>query len=437
MRVLVLGAGLIGTATAWFAAADGHEVTVIDRQPGPALETSFANGGQISVSHAEPWANPHAPAQILRWLGREDAPLLFRLRADPALWAWGLRFLVECLPGRTLDNIRQLVHLGVYSRATLQQLRRDTGIAYDHLERGILHFFTTPASLEAGLAAARAMAEHGCDSRPLDGAGCVTVEPALAGSTVPILGGTFTPADESGDAHRFTTELALRAQRRGVRFRFLTRVERLRVEAGRFSAADLVGPEGRPERVQAEACVVACGSYSPQLLRPLGIAAPVYPAKGYSITLPLEAGAVAPVTSLTDDEHKLVFSRLGQRLRVAGTAEFAGHDTRVNQVRCQAIARRVAALFPRVGDLDRAEPWAGLRPATPGNVPLIGPSRVPGLYLNTGHGTLGWTHACGSGRALADLLAGRRPEVDFRFLGAAGVRPRVPATSATASSSPP
>lgn len=422
MRVLVLGSGLLGTTTAWYLSQRGHEVVVVDRQPGSGLETSFANGGQISVSHAEPWANPHAPAQILRWLGREDAPLLFRLRADPAMWAWGLRFLLECLPSRTHRNIAQLVNLGIYSRAALQALRRETGITYDHLERGILHFFTTPESLAAGVDAAAAMRQYGCDSHPVTREECLDLEPALKHATVDIVGGTFTSTDESGNAHVFTKKLAALCAARGVRFEYETRVLALRVEGGAVGAVSVQTGTQPSRDLRADAYVVALGSYSPLLLRPLGLSVPVYPAKGYSITLPVRPDDDAPVVSLTDDEHKLVFSRLGNELRVAGTAELNGYNTEINPVRCEAIVARVKSLFPRAGDFSQARYWTGLRPATPGNVPLIGQSRIRNLYLNTGHGTLGWTHSCGSGKALAELIDGRVPEVDFTFLGVRGKR---------------
>ena len=417
MRVLVLGAGVVGTASAWYLSGAGHDVTVVDRQPGPGLETSFANGGQISVSHAEPWANPGAPAKILKWLAKEDAPLLFRLRADSAQWSWGLRFLRECLPGRTRDNIVQILNLGQYSRAALQALRAETGIRYDHLERGILHFYTSPAEFEAALEPARVMREFGVDRQLKTPAECVALEPALESARERIAGGTYTPTDESGNAHKFTSELARLCAARGVTFRFGTRVRALLRAGDRIDGVRVVGADGQEETVTAGAYLLALGSYSPLLLRPLGLSIPVYPAKGYSISVLVTHRERAPTVSLTDDEYKLVFSRLGDELRVAGTAELTGYDTRINQVRCESIVRRTAELFPGFGDLSQARFWTGLRPATPGNVPLIGRFALSNLFLNTGHGTLGWTQACGSGRAIADIISGRVPEVDFRFAG--------------------
>lgn len=417
MRVAVLGAGVVGTASAWYLAAAGHEVVVADRQPVPGNETSFANGGQISVSHAEPWANPHVLPQVLRWLGREDAPLLWRWRADPAQLAWGLRFLGECLPGRTRRNIRAIVALALYSRGCLQALRRETGIAYDHLERGILHVYTDPDACAQAALAARTMREFGLDREPVSAARCIEIEPALAAVRDRLAGGDYTPSDESGDAHRFTRALAERAAGAGVEFRTATTIERLVRGGGRDVAGVLVdGPDGR-ELLTADAYVVALGSYSPLLLRPLGIRLPVVPAKGYSATIPLGPDSRAPTVSLTDDERKLVISRLGDRLRVAGTAEFAGYDLSLNEVRCRAILARIAELFPDLKPAGEARLWCGLRPATPSNVPFIGRTRYDNLWLNTGHGTLGWTLSCGSGAALADLIGGRRPLPEFPFAG--------------------
>lgn len=417
MRVTVLGAGVVGVTSAWYLAADGHEVTVIERQPRPAQETSLANGGQISVSHAEPWANPQAPWKALKWLGREDAPLLWRLRADPAQWAWGLRFLRECTAQRARANVGAIVRLGLASRAALQSLRRELALEYDQLERGILHFYTDRREFERAVPQAALMREFGCERVPQTAAQCLAIEPALAGSRVPIVGGTYTASDESGDARRFTEALAQHAAARGVRFRYGESVTALQVAGGKLTGVRLVSGEC----VSADITVLALGSYSPLLLKPLGIRLPVYPAKGYSVTLALPDGVAAPVVSLTDDGRKIVISRLGQTLRVAGTAEFNGYDTSVNPVRCAALRRRIGEIFPELAAVSELDRWAGLRPATPGNVPLIGDmasAGLGGLWLNTGHGTLGWTLACGSGRLLADLVAGRDPGLEakpYRF----------------------
>ncbi len=413
MRVTVLGAGVVGVTSAWYLAADGHEVTVIERQPLPAQETSFANGGQISVSHAEPWANPQAPWKALKWLGREDAPLLWRLRADPAQWTWGLRFLRECTAARARANVAAIVRLGLASRSALQDLRRQLAMEYDHLERGILHFYTDAREFEHAIPQAALMREFGCERVPQTAAQCLAIEPALAGSRVPVVGGTYTAGDESGDARQFTETLARHAAARGVRFRHGESVTALHGDGGKLTGVRLASGEC----VSADITVLALGSYSPLPLKPLGVRLPVYPAKGYSVTLALPDRMPAPTVSLTDDGHKIVISRLGHRLRVAGTAEFNGYDTSVNPVRCAALLRRMHEIFPALRTVAQVEYWAGLRPATPGNVPLIGDmtgAGLAGLWLNTGHGTLGWTLACGSGRLLADLVAGRDPGLESK-----------------------
>lgn len=420
MKIIVLGAGVTGVATAWYLRKAGHEVTVIDRREGAGLETSYANGGQISASHAVPWANPRAPLQLLRWLGREDAPLLFRLRADPQQWRWGLAFLRECTPARLRHNIRQLVALGGYSRAMLGALRAETGIQYDQLTRGILHFYTSTDEWRGALRAVPLMRDAGCALVTQSTDECMALEPALAPLRRRIVGGTYTPGDESGDAWRFTRELAALCAARGVEFRYGASITGIRQEtAGRITGVDVVAADGVPERITADGYVVCLGVHSAALLRPLDVHLRIYPVKGYSVTLPVLDPQRAYTVSLTDDEHKLVFSRLGERLRIAGTAEFAGYDTTLNPARCTAILRRVAELFPGAGDIDHAQLWAGLRPATPSNVPYIGGTHHANLYLNTGHGTLGWTQACGAGAAIADHVSGRKPAVDFAFCGPA------------------
>ncbi len=424
-HVIVLGAGVTGITTAWFLRQAGHGVTVVDRQPGAGLETSFANGGQVSVSHAEPWANPGAPWKVLKWLAREDAPLLFRLRPDLNQWLWGLSFLRECLPSRTRHNIRQIVNLGLYSRATLRKLRSETGLQYDALQRGILHFYTSQAEFDAAQAPARLMREHGCELDMKTADECVAIEPALAQCRDRIVGGSMTPSDESGDAHRFTQELARRCAEAGVVFRYETRIVGVERAAERIEGIRVASAEGRVETLRGDRVVLCLGSYSAAFARELGIGLRIYPAKGYSVTLPVTAPEHSYSVSLTDDEYKLVFSRLGDRLRIAGTAELNGWDTSLNLVRCEAIVRRTRELFPQMTDGQGAQYWTGLRPATPSNVPCIGRTKIANLYLNTGHGTLGWTHACGSGQAIADIVGGRVPEVDFAFTGPAATRPRL------------
>jgi len=419
MKVAILGAGVTGIAAAWYLHQSGHEVTVIDRQASAGMETSFANGGQISVSHAEPWANPQAPAKVWKWLGREDAPLLFRLRADIHQWMWGLAFLRECTPERTRHNIRQIVALGLYSRASLQALRTQTGIEYDQLTRGILHFYTDREEFDHAQAPAALMREVGCDLAMKSADECVAIEPALAPVRHLLAGGSLTASDESGDAHKFTTALAQLCERAGVKFEYGADILGLRQEGGRISGVAVERAGGKRASIAADAYLVCMGSYSPRLLGPLGVHLPIYPAKGYSVTMPVADAARAHTVSLTDDGHKLVFSRLGDRLRIAGTAELTGYDTDINEVRCKAILKRAMELFPDAGDASQAQFWAGLRPATPSNLPYIGKTRHDNLYIDTGHGTLGWTMACGSGRAIADIISERRPEVDFAFTGMA------------------
>ena len=423
MHVIVLGSGLLGVSTAYYLSQLGHQVSVVDRQATPAAETSFANGGQISVSHAEPWANPGAPLKVLKWLGKEDAPLLFRLRADQRQWLWGLQFLRECTPARTRHNIEQIVRLGTYSRETLQQLRTSTGLNYDQRTQGILHFYTSPQEFESALAPTQQMRELGCERQLVSADEAVRIEPALAHIRPQLAGATYTAEDESGDANRFARELVKLCEAAGVRFLMSHTITALREVGGEIDHVEATDSEGRFQRLRADAYVLAMASLSPLYAAPLGIQLPIYPAKGYSVTMPVKDASMAHQVSLTDDEYKLVFSRLtgpgGDRLRIAGTAEFNGYDRDLNRVRCEAIVRRVEELFPGAGHTDQASFWTGLRPATPSNVPIIGKSKIPNLFMNTGHGTLGWTHACGSGKSIARIISGLQPEVDFTFTGIA------------------
>ncbi len=413
MKIIILGAGVVGTTSAWYLQQAGHEVTVIDRQPGAGLETSFANGGQISASHSVPWANPGAPLKILKWLGKEDAPLLFRFKADLVQWRWGLQFLRECTPGRTRANIRTLVTMGVYSRTALQALRAETNLQYDHLERGILHFFTDREQFEHGVKASKMMTQFGLKVEAKTVAECIALEPALASAQNKLAGGTYTASDESGDAYLFTERLAALAKTKGVNFRYNTQVVDLARTNDRITGVMIRDAAGLVSEVKAGAYVVAMGSYSPLLLKPLGITILVYPAKGYSVTFPIRTGSMAPHVSLTDEAYQMVFSRLGDRLRIAGTAELNGYNTELNPARCESIVRRALELFPDVGHRSEAKFWTGLRPATPNNVPYIGKTRYGNLFLNTGHGTLGWTLACGSAKLLADRVDGRSTDISI------------------------
>jgi D-amino-acid dehydrogenase len=399
MKVIVLGAGIIGVATAWYLLEEGHDVTVVERQPEAALETSFANGAQISVCFCEPWANAGAPFKVARWMLQDDSPLLFRPRLDPHQWRWALSFLGQCNDAAFARNVQQLVALGRYSHESLKSVVAQTGIEYDRLERGILHFFSSAADYESGIAAASLMRQHGVDRRVLGREEVLQVEPALQAFGDRIHGGTYTPSDESGDARVFTQKLAERCVARGAKFLYAHDVLGFD-KAGSKIAGVLVGDRNTLRRttLTGDHVVVAAGSFTAPLLRPLGIWLNIYPAKGYSATLRLKRPGDASVVSLLDDTRKIAISRLGDHVRIAGTAEMAGYDTRIDsatsRVRC-----------------------AGLRPSTPNNLPYIGRSKISNLWLNAGHGTLGWTHGAGSGRALAELISGRRPELEFGFCG--------------------
>ncbi len=417
MKIVVLGGGIIGVSSAWWLSQAGHEVVVVDRCTGAAQETSFANGGQISVSYAEPWANPQAPLKLLKWMFKDDAPLLFRPQFDWRQWMWGAAFLRECLPDRLAINVRSMVRMAQYSRDTLKQMRVALGMDYNQQTRGILNFYRDHADFDASQLSADVMRNFGVDRRIVSADEVIAIEPALAPHRASIVGGDFTSDDESGDAHVFTVELARRAAQAGVQFKYSTSVTRILTEGGRAIAAEVIDENGRYENLQADAFVVALGSFTPQLLRPLGISCMIYPTKGYSASFPILDPTAAPVVSLTDSSHKVVYTRLGHTLRMAGTAELSGYSRSLNPIRCDAMTHQARELFPDALDFDRVQYWSGLRPSTPSNVPLIGASRIPNLYLNSGHGTLGWTMGVGSGRALADLIGGQRPEPEFPFLG--------------------
>jgi len=416
MKIAVLGSGIIGTSTAWWLREAGHEVVIIDQHAGAALGTSRANGGQISVSYAEPWANPQVLPKLFRWLLRSDAPMLFRPRADWRQWWWGALFLRECLPSRVAPNIHAMVRLAEYSRRVLQEMRASLNINYDQQTRGILNFYRDPAEFEDSQKLAGVMRDYGVDRRIVSADEVVALEPALAPSRARIVGGDFTQDDESGDAYLFTARLADLAAAAGVEFRYGSRITRLMADGGRVQGVELVNSDGLYEVLRADAYVAALGCDTPRLVNPLGVSCPVYPAKGYSATFRVIDDAAAPGFSLTDSAHKVVYTRFGDRLRMAGTAELSGYDLSLNTRRCQAMTIQARELFPLALDFDHVDYWAGLRPSTPSNVPLIGMTRIPNLYLNTGHGTLGWTMGVGSGRALADLISGQRPEPEFPFL---------------------
>ena len=428
MKVVVLGAGIIGVSTAWHLLQRGHEVTLVDRQPDAALETSFANAAQISVSYCEPWANREAPLKALKWMFSATAPLLFRPQLDPAQWRWGRQFLGQCNDVAFERNVAQLVALGSYSHAALKDVVAETGIEYSRLERGIAHYYTDQKSFDGAADAAAVMQKFGVKRRVIDRAELLRIEPALNAFADRIVGGTYTPSDESGDARVFTQQLAALCAQRGAELLMGHDIERIETAGGaaqQVRVRDRV--TGQARALLADAYVVACGSYTTPLLKSVGVHVPIYPGKGYSATLPLLRPDRAPQVSMIDDAYKIAMSRLGNQLRVAGTIELGGFDlaldTPLAKKRCAMLVKRIEAVFPGVADTRTPEEggnpqfWTGLRPATPTNIPLIGRTKIGKLWINAGHGTLGWTHGAGSGKALAELISGEVPAMDFGFAG--------------------
>jgi D-amino-acid dehydrogenase len=415
-NVMVLGAGITGIATAWFLHRAGFHVSVIERQSDAAQEASFANGGQISVSHPEPWANPSAPINALRWIGRAGAPLKLRPRLNKEQWQWMAQFLRECLPWRSRRNTAVIAALAVHSLAELRQLREDAGIAdaYDAQGRGILHLFFEAASFAHASGRVGDLAALGIELRPCSAAQCAEIEPALAACAPQLAGGLYAPFDESGNTMRFSQALARVLATNGVRFHYGANIECLHVADGRRVIGVEVSHAVGRDTLPADAVVVCLGSHGRQLLRPLGEQLPIYPLKGYSITAPVSDSLRAPLVSLTDESRRIVCSRLGERLRIAGTAELDGYCLEIDPARIAAMLEWAEMRLPGAIDRKCAEPWAGLRPSTPSGVPIIGRCRhFDNLWLNTGHGTLGWTLACGSASVLAALMRGEKPPVEF------------------------
>jgi D-amino-acid dehydrogenase len=411
MRVVILGGGVIGTAAAWYLAGDGHEVTVVDRQPGPALETSFANAGEVSPGYSAPWAAPGIPLKALKWLFMRYRPLVIWPKPDPYMIAWGLRMLRNCTAARYRRNKGRMVPLAEHSRDMLRRLRSETSIAYDERAQGTLQLFRTQKMLDGTGSDIAILGELGVPCELLDMDGCVRVEPALARTRQKFVGGLRLPGDETGDCFKFTQALATLCRSRGVDFRWGVDIAGVDAQGDRIAeVATNAGP------LAADAYVVALGSYSPLLLRRIGVRVPIYPVKGYSITVPITDAAGAPESTVMDETHKVAVTRLGDRIRVGGTAELAGYNLKLREARRATLEHVVTDLYPDGGDVSRATFWCGLRPMTPDGPPLIGPTRFKNLWLNTGHGTLGWTMACGSGHVLTDLMAGRAPAVDARPL---------------------
>ena len=411
MRILVLGSGVVGVTSAWYLAQAGHEVTVLDRQPAAGLETSFANAGQVSPGLSAPWAGPDTPKKAFLWLMMRHRPLVFWPVPDRQLIDWVSRFLGNCNAEAYARNKQRMVRLAEYSRDRLRDLRTTTGITYDEGQRGLLQLFRTQRQADHSGDDTAVLDRLGVPYAVLDRAGCLAQEPALAEVSHKFVGGLRLPGDETGDAHLFTQRLAALAEAAGVTFRYGTAVDRLTVEAGRISG---VGTSAG--MMTADSYVVALGSYSPALLRQAGIGLPVYPVKGYSITMPVADLAAAPVSTVMDETFKVAITRLGDRIRVGGTAELAGYSNTLREPRRRTLVHSVTDLFPRGGDVSRAKFWTGLRPMTPDGPPVVGPTKIDNLWLNTGHGTLGWTMSCGSGALLADLISGRRPNIEYEDL---------------------
>jgi D-amino-acid dehydrogenase len=414
MRVAVLGSGVIGTAIAWYAAKAGHDVTVVDRQPGPGLETSFANAGEVSPGYSAPWAGPGVPVKAIKWMLMRHSPLVIWPLLDPALWRFGARMLANCTERAYRLNKSRMVPIAEYSRDCLKALRAETGIRYDEREQGTLQLFRTSKQLDGIGKDIEILREYGVPFEVLDRRGFCRVEPALAHTQEKFVGALRLPGDETGDCFLFTNRLAEMARALGVTFRFGTRIEAIEVAGGRIA-----GVRTGDGKLGADAYVCALGSYSTAALAPIGIELPVYPVKGYSITVPIVDAARAPESTIMDETHKVAVTRLGSRIRVGGTAELAGHSLKLREARRATLEHVVTDLFPGGGDLARATFWCGLRPMTPDGTPVIGPTRYPNLWLATGHGTLGWTMAAGTGRVVADLLSGRTPEIDLAGLSLA------------------
>ena len=408
MKVLVLGSGVIGVASAYQLALAGHDVTVIDRQPAAALETSYGNAGEVSPGYSAPWAGPGVPIKAIKWLLMQHRPLVIRPNIDLNLVRWGIAMLRNCTAARYEVNKGRMVRLAEYSRDCLKELRAQTGIRYDERTQGTLQLFRTQAQLDGTAADIAILKRYGVAYELLDRAGFIHHEPALAHVQEKFVGGLLLPGDETGDCFKFTQNLAALAAKQGVQFRYGTRIQRLQLAGKQIDG--VVTDAGT---LKADAYLVALGSYSPLLLKNVGIRIPVYPVKGYSITVPITDASGAPESTVMDESHKVAVTRLGDRIRVGGTAELAGYTLKLHEARRQTLEHVVTDLFPRGGDVSRAEFWCGLRPMTPDGTPVVGATRLPNLYLATGHGTLGWTMAAGTGRVIADVISGKKPGIDL------------------------
>lgn len=411
MRVLVLGSGVIGTTSAWYLRQAGFEVTVVDRQPAPALETSFANAGQLSFGYTSPWAAPGVPFKAIKWLFEEHAPLAIRPTADIAQYRWLWQMLRNCTSARYAVNKARMVRVSDYSRDCINELRAATGIDYEGRQLGTTQLFRTQQQLDAAAQDIEVLREYGVPYEVLDRQGIARVEPALAGKTEMLVGALRLPEDQTGDCQLFTNKLAELAEAAGVEFRFDQDIASIQSDGDRITGVRING-----KLETADHYVLALGSYSPQLLAPLGMQLPVYPLKGYSLTLPITNAAMAPNSTILDESYKIAITRFEDRIRVGGMAEVAGFDLSLEPRRRATLEKVVKDLYPDGGDLSQASFWTGLRPATPDGTPVIGATPYRNLFLNTGHGTLGWTMAAGSGRYLADLMSGKKPQISTEGL---------------------
>ena len=408
MRVLVLGSGVVGTSVAYYLARAGHEVEVIDRQPGPALETSFGNAGEVSPGYSSPWAGPGVPLKAIKWMLMRHSPLVIWPLLDPAMWRWGAAMLANCTERAYALNKSRMVPIAEYSRDCLKALRADTGIAYDDRALGTLQLFRTQAQLDGTAKDIQILKDYKVPFEVLDREGFVKVEPALALTQEKFVGALRLPGDETGDCFKFTNRLAEMALALGASFRWSTDIQRLEMQGGQIA-----GVRTGAGVMRADRYVLALGSYSPLLLQPVGIRIPVYPVKGYSITVPISDAKFAPESTIMDETHKVAVTRLGDRIRVGGTAELAGYSLALRETRRATLEHVVDDLFPKGGDVSKASFWCGLRPMTPDGTPIVGPTPLANLLLATGHGTLGWTMAAGTGRVIADLISGRKPDIDI------------------------
>jgi D-amino-acid dehydrogenase len=406
MHVIVLGSGVIGTTTAYYLARQGAKVTVLDRQPAAAQETSYANAGQVSPGYSTPWAAPGIPLKAIKWLFQKHAPLAIRLDGSLYQLKWMAAMLANCSADRYSVNKERMLRLSEYSRDCLRELRAATGIHYEERTRGTLQLFRTEAQLEAARRDIAVLEEVGVPYELLDRNRLVTAEPALARSIHKLAGGLRLPNDETGDCRLFTTRLAEMAAALGVDFRYNQTVSGLNTAGGQIT-----GVRVGSDVLTADRYVAAFGSYTRGFLEPLGLDLPVYPVKGYSLTIPLKDEAAAPVSTILDETYKIAVTRFDERIRVGGMAELSGFDLRLKDARRKTLELVVNDLFPDSGHVAQAEFWTGLRPMTPDSTPVVGPTRYGNLFLNTGHGTLGWTMACGSGKLVADQVMGQRPAI--------------------------